>query len=133
MGRNMDLVREILLCVEGNKHLSNAYAPTLGLDPDDAPPQPGIPDIEGYDTEAVLHHCYFLADAGLVTVWRQGSELDLVPWVIPHCLTWEGHEFIANTREESRWDLVKQQAGSASFEIVRTVALSLAKSALNLG
>ena len=133
MQRDMDLIRQILISVEQDKHLSNASAIRLGYDPEEAEAQPDIPAIEGYCVEEVGHHCYLLEQAGLLTAWKQGSGFDTAPFVTPHCLTWEGHEFLANIREESQWDTIKQQVGNASFEILKTAALSMAKSTFGLG
>jgi len=54
----------------------------------------------------------------------------------PTCLTWEGHNFLDAAREESRWKkamtVIKDKAGTVSFEIVKQVLVSMAKEQLGL-
>jgi hypothetical protein len=49
-------------------------------------------------------------------------------------LTWEGHKFLANARDDTRWqqakEVVKQKGGDVSPGVLTQLLTSLAKSAL---
>ena len=110
MRRDMDVVREVLLEVEshcGNRSL--AY---------------------GKEDDGVkAYHAMLLREAGYI----QASGT-LGGTVLARRLTWEGHELLDNIRDDGVWSNVKQQlgkvSGSASLEIVKTIAAHAVKESL---
>jgi hypothetical protein len=117
MKRDMDLVRKIMLAIE------KADAPLNEL------------DIPGHDDDAIVYHVSLLNQAGLI----QDAEIDFRASHSGVILTWEGHEFLDNARDNSRWKSVQKaggKVGSFSFDILKhlltTLAEQAAKSALGL-
>lgn len=104
MKRNMDLVRDILLALEEYEH--GIFEGSL--------------NIEGYTSEQVAYHVYLLGKAGLLVAMDTTDDQSLSPEAIPRNLTWQGHEFIENSRDPSIWEqskLVINKAGGASLAI----------------
>lgn len=119
MKRDMDLVRQILLRIEAVEN--RLVEPEMNFD--------------GYPRHVVIYHTWLLIDAGLV-------DGDVSYYQSPHAdalvrgLTWKGHEFLDEIRDESVWNKTKQkigrEVGSASVEIVREVAKSIIKGLIGL-
>jgi hypothetical protein len=109
--RNLELVRLILIRGEAADDFtlrSSAFA------------------AEGYDEKTVARHFQLLEEAGLVEanllcVESRGALQGMV-----ERLTWDGHEFLEATRNETVWsrtkELVKAKGGGASFEVVKALA-----------
>ncbi len=93
MKRNMDLVRAILFKLEENPHGFN-NKPI---------------EIEGYSREEIGYHSALMHNAGLI----QGIDMSHLqsgsPDYLPHCLTWQGHEFLDACRHESIWVKAKEK------------------------
>ena len=106
MKRDLDLIRQILLDIEGE-----------GEDPSRRPGFASIAD-DGYDPEAIPYHVQLMHDAGLIVA----DELVPGQWW-PERITWEGHEFLDLARNDALWQRTKRdvesQAGSAPFQVVR--------------
>lgn len=118
MERDMDLVRAILLEVE-----RRAWA------------EQGKPvEIEGYSGERVSYHVRILDEAGLMAALDASSFKGLA-WY-PISLTWEGHDFLDAAREDTRWNrakqLVKDKAGSVSFDVFKQLLINLSLKTLGL-
>ena len=126
MKRNMDLVRAILIVLEKNpseytdyrlaRHIvSRPHLFSLNIDPDD------LEFHIQFDA-----HTKMMREAGLIEssyvnqTFPDDEESDL-------CLTWEGHEFLANIRELSVWEKVKRQCGDASFTVIKQIAVEIAR------
>jgi len=120
MKRDMDLVRKILLAMEGHEH---GFAP-----------QPF--KIEGYDDEQVGHHVYMMGDAGLINAADATHMQSRSPTAIPTSITWEGHEFLEAARKPAIWEAAKRRLADAgvgcTIELVKRVLLELSKKALDL-
>ncbi|MCE9780443.1 DUF2513 domain-containing protein [Shewanella algae] len=110
MKRNMDLIREILFALEKDDNLQQI--------------------IDQYDKNAVNEHIWMMGDAGLITHQEffpeGGGALN-----IKMRLTWQGHEFIDAARKQTLWEKAKEitvnKTGALSYEILKTVLVSLAK------
>jgi hypothetical protein len=123
MKLNLDLARAILLHIEA------------------APPNQDVGPIrlEGYDEDEVLAHLELLTERDLIdanlTIAGSGAKRIYAAYV--KSLTWEGHEFLDNARNEEVWSrtkaLVKERGGSASFEIVKALLTEVALKFFNLG
>jgi len=122
MKRDMDLVRAILMEVEN--------APE-----EDA--RRGVTSIDGYDSIAFVHHVELMQEAGLVeaTVVRADGVGAIKARV--DRLTWKGYDFLDAIRSDAIWSKTKsavtETVGSASFDVLKAVAVSLAMKALGLG
>jgi hypothetical protein len=114
--RDDDLIREILTQVEAA--------------PANAIPKVSLPER---DPNEVLEHLELLREAGLLEAkvahsGRGGARIDKV---IVTRMTWTGHEFLQNARNEEVWQrtkkLVKERGGSVSFEILTALLVQTAK------
>jgi YD repeat-containing protein len=107
----MDLVREILLEIESQPFTGE------GLDL----------SIEGYTPEEITYHVMILCEAGLIDS-EVLSTFSGTDWR-PTRLTWDGHEFLAAARDESRWktatSTVLEKAGGLAFEVLRQLLMKL--------
>jgi hypothetical protein len=112
----MDLARQILLAVEG------------------APFNQGWVDLQlpGYSAEAVGYHVMLLHQAGLLEA-TDLSSMGNREWK-PKWLTWEGHEFLEASRNETVWKktlaTVKDKGGGAVFEVVKALLIEAARRAV---
>ncbi|MBO6522226.1 MAG: DUF2513 domain-containing protein [Balneolaceae bacterium] len=114
MKRDYDLIKKILERIE------------------EFPTTAGDYNIElvGYTDEEISFNSYLLDEAGLIeasfTKFADGSyELDYL-----NRLTWQGHEFLDNARNETVWKktlaIVKKKGGSVSFNIFQNLLQSQA-------
>jgi DNA-binding transcriptional ArsR family regulator len=114
MKRDMDLVRTILLAIEGGKV---QFVHGNSLDGSDATP------------EAVTYHLNLLEQAGLVDVRAK------VVGGMTHVrgLTWGGHEFVDTVRDSTVWRKTKEGAahlGGAGLAILIEVGKAVGKAEL---
>ncbi|MDW8107709.1 MAG: DUF2513 domain-containing protein [Armatimonadota bacterium] len=120
MRRDMNLIRKLILELE-----------------DVLPEREPNLNIEGYTEEQVRYHLYLLYDAGLVYGMEATAVPDSIPYIIPTRLSWRGHEFADNARDERHWkktlQIMGERAGSASFEVVTSLLTQIVKQALGLG
>jgi len=120
MRRDFDLVRQLLLFFE--------------QEPDRKPE--GKPIIEGYDENTIQYHVVLLFEAGLLRGEPvRSTTSDRLISVLPFELTWRGHEFLQQVREDSTWMKVKtiaQSKGvSLGFGITSQIAIKVALEAIN--
>lgn len=116
MKRDSNLIRRILLAMEDAEELPH-----------------GVNwDGFGCSDTALAYHLGLLYRHGLI----EGIEAGLSGQVMPTGITWEGHEFLDNVRNENIWrttlDTIGVQAGTASLAILVEVAKSEVKRRLNL-
>ena len=110
MKRELELCREIMLQTEEN------------LDP------LGMAihiEISGYSEVEIGYNTYLLGDAGLLEV-ADGFRSMNAPWrYMPLNLTWEGHEFLDASRNESVWKKALETIGEkglpVTFELLKPV------------
>lgn len=84
-----------------------------------------LPD---YDVEAIKYHSKQLADAGYVKVGSKSSD-----YVID--LTWRGHQYLANIKDNNIWKTIKEKTSSLSgvtLDIIAIMAKEEVKRFLNL-
>jgi hypothetical protein len=120
MKREMDLIRSMVLAVEDAPH---------GFAVDDLV-------IDGYTREQIDYHAYLLIQGGLV----RGEEIscfgDASPVGRISSLTWEGHEFAAAARDESRWKeatrIAKEKSGTVTVGVITQFLAALMKAPLGL-
>jgi Hypothetical protein (DUF2513) len=122
MKLNLDLVRAILLRIE------------------EAPPNQDVGSLhlEGYDEDEVLAHIDLLAEQDLINanIVQAGSGDKRIYAAYVKNLTWEGHQFLDNARNEEVWNrtkkIVKERGGSASFEIFKSLLTQVAMNLFKL-
>lgn len=120
MKRDMDLVREILLKVEGNTE-------AFGMD---------SVEIEARSQQEIGYHIKIMVEAGLLEAGdRTHMGADAMLWHSVS-LTWRGHEFLDAARDNTRWNgakkLVAEKGVAVSFDVLKDVLAFLAKQTLGL-
>ncbi len=115
--RDMDLIREILLQAEGlPAERKNAKI-----------------EIDGRDPNEIGQHLLLLQDARLAEV-LDSSGVGSMHNVTLRRLTWEGHEFLDQIRNEEKYKEAKEEAirltGSAGFEVLKALLSETAKFAI---
>ncbi len=118
MKRDMNLVREILLFVEGCTQYGG----------------PGVVEIAGREPADVEYHVKLLHQAGLLEVMGPGSIYG-AGWTVLG-LTWEGHEFIDAARSATTWrkalEMFQTAGVGAAKELLLPLLLSLGKQQLGI-
>ena len=118
MQRDMDLARGILLALEECESASGLK--TL--------------DVDGATEEQVSYHVKLLYQAGLIEA-RDASGTNSFHWY-PISLTWEGHEFLDASRDETQWNnakkIIREKGGGLSFDVLKAVLIQLTKQGLGL-
>lgn len=114
MKRDMNLIRKLLFLAEADGNDAEL--------------------CEQYGREVVAGHTAILIDAGLVDgAIARGSDGKPVASNIIR-LTWAGHEFLDNARNDTIWnkamDTVKAKSLSVSFEILTALLKSLISNSL---
>jgi len=119
MRRDLELIRKIVLSVED---APTGYAPDL--------------KFEDYTPEQVGYHAYLLVDAGLAKGCNMTSLGSDGPDYSIECLTWAGHEFAQEARDDTRWKkamgIVKEKGGTITLEILKLVLGGLMKAGFGL-
>ena len=122
MKRDMDLVRRLLLYLEEKDN--DKVIKEL--------------ELEGYSKNEVQYHFILMDQASLIRCDREisSSTSDRVIRVYPFSLTWQGHEFLEASRNDTYWykakDLVKSKSGALSFDVLKALLISMAKEAVGL-
>jgi DNA-binding transcriptional ArsR family regulator len=111
--RDMELVRKLLLFLEEKPdHVVRERV-----------------ELEGYDDVTIGHHLIILYEAGYIEGEPQVSTSSKrIIRVWPNRLTWEGHEFLAASRNETVWKKVKAKltagAGDIPIAILKELLLT---------
>jgi len=122
MKRDIDLIRKILIYLEEK--------------PDDRVVQEI--HLEGYSTKEIQYHFILMDEAGFIRCEREKSSStdDRVIRVYPFSLTWQGHEFLEASRNDTFWkkakDTVKSKAGALPIEVLKALLISMAKEKVGL-
>src|SRR5215210_7825390 len=111
MKRDMDLIRKILLATE--------EIPFLGSGP------VFEPEIEGYSLEEISYHVKLLHEAGYVQAFGGDTY-----WAV-NSLTWQGHEFLEASKDDTRWNkaksIMKDKGGGMVFDVFKQLLITLMK------
>lgn len=114
-----ECVRNILFTIEENSSFSN---PCHIIDFQE------YPKLREYETDKIAYHLRYLRMKGLIFDFsseRLVSHYDLTP---------DGHEFLANIREDNNWKKIKSVSsniGFASLKVVSAIAEGVATAAIN--
>ncbi|MGE3871358.1 MAG: DUF2513 domain-containing protein [Parvibaculaceae bacterium] len=109
----MDIVREILLAIEGSNH-----------DPTDMVEL----DLPNRQRQLVSYHVHILEEAGLLEA-VDFSDDDGHDYR-PKRLTWQGHEYLEVIRDPAIWAKTKEQvsaAGGFSLDLMKALAKGFIK------
>ena len=111
MKSDMDLVRNLLFLIEDTK-----IGEVLKV-PDDM------------DREVVAYHLKIMEQAGYVI--NKIRYADNKPYLIYSEITWDGQELLDSIKNESVWrkvkDVVKENGGNVSYEILKEVAVQFSR------
>lgn len=99
MKLNNDCIRDILLYVEENTTFSKS---SVGV-------EPFLESLSKYDEETLFYHLSLMNQAKLLKVQFAGNK----PFLISK-LTWEGHQFIDNIRDNKVWAQIKDKSKKLS-------------------
>jgi len=109
MERDMDLVRDLLLHIEGDPQ----YDGQRWLRPE-IPSEMGSPH---HSIEEIAYHLNLLVEAGYL---RGMTVLSGMPAISR--MTWQGHEFLDNIRDEDVWSKTKERIKGLSGIALGVVA-----------
>jgi hypothetical protein len=116
MKRDMDLARKILMEVENNPEPFK-WSPRLNM--------------EGYSDKEIAYHVKLLSEAGLIEAKIHPSNAAVY---MIKSLTWNGHEFLDASRDESRWvkakSIILNKGGSLTFEILKQVLMEIMRGSI---
>jgi hypothetical protein len=116
MKRDMDLIRSLLLDIE------EAAVPMRGASYSEENMLLKFPD---HDPNFVRAHLSLIQDAGLIqSAQYLGNQIDEVN------MTWQGHEFLEEIRNDDVWNQTKsgaKQVGSFGIELIRDIAKGIIK------
>lgn len=122
MKRDADLVRKILLFLE------------------EKPNDEIVKELEfdGHDKSEVMYHFILMDQAGLLRCERETSfsTPDRVIRVYPFSLTWQGHELLEASRNETTWNkakvIIKSKSGALSIDVLKELLIAMAKESVGL-
>lgn len=100
MERNMDLIRDLLVNIADDPKFDGCSWISPG--------QPSDLGISAHSMEEVSYHLVLLIEAGFI----KGKEGMDVPVICK--LTWQGHEFLDNIRDQGIWAKTKQRLSGLS-------------------
>lgn len=119
MKRDMDLIRELLLRIEARTTVKFG--------------QVELP-YDDYAEEQIYYHVRLLHEAGYIHAANCSTGTNFC-WE-PIDLTWQGHEFLDNARNDEIWSkakkLITETGGTVSFSVLKSVLTKLALSVVGL-
>lgn len=120
MKRDPNLVRALLLHYE--------QKPT-----DRADPCPTVPE---YTDSEVKYHLILMYEAGFLRAEPELTKTRRVIKVHPFSLTWQGHEFLEASRDDTLWKkattTVASKTGSLSFSVLQALLTAMTKQQLGI-
>jgi hypothetical protein len=122
MKREMDLIRDLMLHIEGDPVFDGLHWVTPGT-----PEEIGLPP--GRSMDEIAYHLGLLLEAGFVK-GQAGMQMPMISQ-----LTWKGHEFLDDIRDQDVWSKTKDRLGgrpSASIGIISEIARAELKKKLRL-
>lgn len=93
-----------------------------------------LPDVPGYSEELVIYHMRIMSQANLLH--HEKKSIDTSAGSVKqeitlnyYSISWKGHEFLDDIRDESRWKEVNKimsKVGGFAVDVVTTVAKEIA-------
>ena len=114
MQRNWDVVRKILIKLEEIGNTSSFIHHD---------------QVNGYDPEVVAYHMQLLDEAGLIKARCTFTGGGLT--AAAQSMTWTGHEFLDQIRNDTVWNTVKNNAREKGISLSLDVIVQLAKAAIS--
>jgi hypothetical protein len=108
--RDFDLIRKLLLSIEANQQMDGTR--------EFYPQSPDELGIQGHTVEEVAYHLRLLIEAGFV----DGAVTIACPMQVIRGLTWDGHEFLDNIKNDNIWEKTKKHFSQLSGVGLRIVA-----------
>lgn len=125
MKLDMDCVRDILLACEDSNH---TFSPITTED---------ITDIYGgkWDSQSIKYTVSKMSEGGLITatILNDGCPIDQQEVAI-FSITWNGHQFLEQVRDDKRWSGVKTVLSAIrnySLSAISSVAEGMTSAAIN--
>lgn len=115
MRRDMDLVRQLLLKLEGIEKGPHDVLHIGGNSEEVA--------VDGRTSDEIYFHLTKIEEAGFLERVGGGA----MTAVTFRALSWKGQEFLDTIRDDSIWTKTKEKAGSASFDVLAAVAKAVLK------
>ena len=113
MKRDFDLIRNILLYLEGNHDI----------------------DLSIYTKDQIDYHKALIVEAGFAegkAHYPSSHKTDIPSFVAINRLTWDGHEFIDKSKNDNIWNksksMISEKGAEISFDILKYVLTELTKS-----
>ncbi len=119
MNRDMDLVRQILLHVEGDPNLDGTHWMPFNK----------ASDFPDHTLKEIQYHADLLIESGMLN-GNAGGDVPMVSR-----LTWDGHEFLDSIRSPEIWEQVKERLsglGTVSLALVWELAKAEIRKKLKL-
>jgi hypothetical protein len=122
MKRDPDLIRKLLIYLE--------------VKPDDKMIKEL--EVDGYEAAEVMYHFVLMDEAGFIRCEKEvsSSTPDRVIRAYPFSLTWQGHEFLEASKNQSAWvkakEITKAKSGALSMEVLKAVLIAMAKESVGL-
>ncbi len=117
MKRSMDLCRDILLNLEAQPFDSGMIEVK----------------IDKKSEQEISYHLMLLNQAGLVEAENLSKSTQKMKWRARH-LTWDGHEFLEASKNQTTWDRVKatmaEKSVGMSIDIIKWLLLKYGKELL---
>lgn len=113
---DIDCAREILLTLEAKEN--NCSMSFIELNN-------SLPSYSGKPT-TVMYHCFKLEEAGFITLELKDNRSGYIERITD--ITFAGHQFIADIRDNNNWKKIKQKAaavGSFSVKAVSQIAITV--------
>ncbi len=118
MKRDPELVRQLLFYFE----LKNSHQGEW------------CPSIEGHTELEIKYHLLLLAQAGFIDYEPEITKTGRIIHVLAFGLTWEGHEFLEASRDETRWkkvtSIVLEKGGGLTFDVLKRILIREALDAI---
>jgi hypothetical protein len=118
MRRNMDLARKILFALEECPFTCGWH----------------IIQIDGYSSEDISNHVLLLKEAGFIDARELTNLSSPHPEWYPERITWDGHEFLDSSRDETRWEkaksLIRDKGTPMTLEALKLVMSELIRQTL---
>lgn len=122
MKRDMDLVRDLLLEIEGGRRAFELMTPEIA----EILGEEGAGKMPREQAELIEYHLALLDEAGLITIQ---AKLSGAVGQIGQ-ITWAGHDFLDTIRDPAIWRETKagaKQAGGFSLDLLKALAKGLIK------
>lgn len=120
--RDLELCRQIMLKVEEH------YSPTVAI---------VHVELDGFTADEIGYNTSLLIQAGLVEEWGKGfSNMNNQYECFASNLTWRGHEFLDNARNDNVWNKAKEEIKgkltTVSFAVLNNLLVKIATDFIHL-